>query len=142
MRLATPFVCVALLLGAALARPAAGPAPRGPSPASSLEPQAPRPPSPATDAFFSTTKLHTAHLAFTADQWAAMQPRGSGFGGGFGGFGMGGFLGAEGARNGVAARMGVAFDYVRANLELDGKAYRDVAVRYKGNGSYMQGSRE
>jgi len=103
--------------------------------------QAPHATSVATDAFFSATKLHTAHLTFTPDQWAAMQPKG-GIGGFFGGGFGGGFLGAEGSRNGVAARAGVVFDYAHARLDLDGKVYRDVAVRYKGNGSYMQGSRE
>jgi len=137
MRLATWFLFVALLSGVAIARPMAG------RTSSSAEPQAPSRPSAASDAFFSVTTLHTAHLSFTADQWAAMQPKGGfGFGGFGGGFGAGGFVGTEGSRNGVAARAGVVFVYVHARLDLDGKTYRDVAVRYKGNGSYMQGSRE
>ena len=105
--------------------------------------QAPHAPSAASDAFFSATRLHTAHLTLSADQWAAMQPSGgSRFGGFGGGFGGNGFQGPEGARNGVAARAGVVFEYAHASLDLDGRTYRDVAVRYKGNGSYMQGSRE
>jgi spore coat protein CotH len=46
--------------------------------------------------------------------------------------------GAEGKRNGLASAMGVEFKYVHADIELDGKAYKDVAVRYKGNGTFME----
>ena len=125
------LVLIALAVAVLSIPTGAGPAPL----------QAPHATAAASDAFFSVTKLHTAHLTFTPDAWAAMQPRGGGmFSGGFGG--GGGFLGAEGSRNGVAARMGVVFDYAHARLDLDGTVYRDVAVRYKGNGSYMQGSRD
>src|SRR6187402_2654661 len=89
-----------------------------PTSAHPVSPQAPHATSAASDAFFSATKLHTAHLTFTADQWAAMQPKG-GVGGFFGGGFGGGFLGAAGARNGVAARVGVVFDYAHARLDLD-----------------------
>lgn len=47
-------------------------------------------------------------------------------------------LGAEGKRNGLASAAGVEFVYVRADLELDGQRLKDVAVRYKGNGTWMQ----
>ncbi|MGV3773021.1 MAG: CotH kinase family protein [Verrucomicrobiales bacterium] len=46
--------------------------------------------------------------------------------------------GAEGKRNGVAAMMGIEFNYVHADLELNGKSYKDVAVRYKGNGTFLE----
>ena len=96
-------------------------------------------PGPQADGdFFSPTTLHTAHLTFTPDQWAAMQPQ-QGFGAG-GGFGFrDGLQGPEGARNGVAARQGVVFEYARAGLELDGQRFDDIAVRHKGNGSYLRG---
>jgi spore coat protein CotH len=32
---------------------------------------------------------------------------------------------------------GIDFEYVHADLELGGESFRDVAVRYKGNGTYM-----
>ncbi|ATB30519.1 CotH kinase family protein [Melittangium boletus] len=38
----------------------------------------------------------------------------------------------------VAAVMGIQFETARANLELEGQTFKDVAVRYKGNFSYMQ----
>lgn len=46
--------------------------------------------------------------------------------------------GREGGRNGLSAMRGIEFDYVRAHLEFDGQRLNDIAVRYKGNGTYMQ----
>jgi spore coat protein H len=57
-------------------------------------------------------------------------------GGGNRGFGMN-LQGAEGKRNGVAGAAGIEFKYVHADLEFDGLTFRDVAVRYKGNGTFM-----
>jgi hypothetical protein len=48
--------------------------------------------------------------------------------------------GPEGGRNGIAARMGVEFNYVHAKLTFDGTTLTNVAARYKGNGTYL-GSR-
>lgn len=45
--------------------------------------------------------------------------------------------GREGKRNGLSSMMGVEFEYVRADLEFAGRKFSDVAVRYKGNGTYM-----
>lgn len=50
---------------------------------------------------------------------------------------VGGFLGPEGGRNGLAAQRGVEFEYVHASFELDGYRFADIAVRAKGNGSYV-----
>ena len=89
--------------------------------------------------FFTATKVWTAHLSMSADAWEAMQPKyGEGGGGGFGGSR---FLGPPGGRNGVAARQGIEFDYVHATLQINDRTLRDVAVRYKGNGSYLRASR-
>lgn len=91
-----------------------------------------------TDQFFQIDKVWPVHLTFSADQWAAMQPRYSGGGGGFGG-GFGGNLqGPEGARNGVSASRGIEFTYVHASLDIDGTTFPDVGVRYKGNGTFMR----
>ena len=91
--------------------------------------------------FFTPTKVWTAHLSMSAESWRGMQPQ-QGSGGGFG-FGGGGdrFLGPPGGRNGVAARQGIEFDYVHARLQIEDWTFRDVAVRYKGNGSYLRASR-
>ncbi len=54
-----------------------------------------------------------------------------------GGMGMG-LQGPEGGRNGIAARMGVEFNYVHGNIDFNGASFSNVAVRYKGNGTYLQ----
>ena len=46
--------------------------------------------------------------------------------------------GAEGKRNGLASAAGIEFKYVHADLEFAGQLFQDVAVRYKGNGTWMQ----
>jgi spore coat protein H len=87
--------------------------------------------------FFSPTKVWKAHLTLSADAWRGLQPRqGQG-----GGFGFGRFLGPPGGRNGVAGRQGIEFDYVRGTLQIDDWTFRDIAVRYKGNGSYLRATR-
>jgi hypothetical protein len=87
--------------------------------------------------FFSPAKVWTAHLTMSAESWAAMQPQY-----GAGGFDRGNrFLGPPGGRNGVAARQGIEFEYVPATLQLGDWTFRDVAVRYKGNGSFLRATR-
>jgi spore coat protein CotH len=41
-------------------------------------------------------------------------------------------------RNGLAAAVGIDFQYVHADLELEGQTLKDVAVRYKGNNTFME----
>jgi spore coat protein CotH len=60
-------------------------------------------------------------------------------GGPAGGRGPGLMLqGPEGKRNGLASAMGIEFEYVRADLEFEGQSFKNVAVRYKGNGTFIQ----
>ena len=47
-------------------------------------------------------------------------------------------LGAPGKRNGLSSAMGIEFNYVHADLDFEGRSLTDVAVRYKGNGTYLQ----
>jgi len=47
-------------------------------------------------------------------------------------------LAPEGKRNGIAAALGIEFEQVHADLEFEGRILRDVAVRYKGNGTFME----
>ena len=90
---------------------------------------------------FQFTNVWTIHLSFTAEQWQAMEPKQGGqpqFGGGR----RGSFLqGPKGGRNGIAAAFGIAFDYVRADLEFGTNKFKEVGVRYKGNGTFLS-SRE
>jgi hypothetical protein len=46
--------------------------------------------------------------------------------------------GAKGKRNGLAAIMGIEFAQVHADLEFEGRTFADVAVRYKGNGTFIE----
>jgi hypothetical protein len=85
------------------------------------------------DDFFQPTRVWTAHLTFTNEQWNAMQPAQ----GARGAIRGGGMQGPPGSRNGVTAMQGIEFNYVHADLELDGKTFTDVAVRYKGNQTFM-----
>lgn len=59
-------------------------------------------------------------------------------GGGPGGPGGMNLQGAEGKRNGLASAAGLEFNYVRASLTIDGQEFKEVAVRYKGNGTFME----
>ena len=63
-------------------------------------------------------------------------PGGRPGGGGFGPM----LLAKEGGRNGLSGAAGIVFEYVHADLEIGGQRLTNVAVRYKGNGTYM-GSR-
>ena len=62
--------------------------------------------------------------------------RPGGPGGGPGGPGMG-LQGRGGGRNGLSAAAGINFEYVQAALAFEGTELPKVAVRYKGNGTYM-----
>ena len=84
--------------------------------------------------FFSPAKVWTVHLTMTAEAWEAMQPH-------YGWSGGGNFLGPKGGRNGVAARQGIQFDYVHATMQFGDWTFRDVGVRYKGNGSFLRATR-
>jgi len=46
--------------------------------------------------------------------------------------------GKKGLRNGLVGMMGMNFEYVHADFEFEGKTFPDVAVRYKGNGTFME----
>jgi spore coat protein CotH len=47
-------------------------------------------------------------------------------------------LAPEGKRNGISSALGIEFEYVHADLEFEGRLLRDVGVRYKGNGTFME----
>jgi hypothetical protein len=47
-------------------------------------------------------------------------------------------LAPEGKRNGIAAALGIEFEYVHADLEFEGHRLSNVGVRYKGNGTFME----
>jgi spore coat protein H len=45
--------------------------------------------------------------------------------------------GPDGKRNGLASAAGIEFVYVHADLEIEGQTIKNVGVRYKGNGTWM-----
>ena len=64
---------------------------------------------------------------------------GGGRPGGPGGFGgAAGLVAPKGKRNGISGMSGIDFENVHADLDFDGQTFTDVAVRYKGNGTFMQ----
>jgi hypothetical protein len=82
---------------------------------------------------FKPTTIWTAHLTFTAEQFKAMEPTRAPATNRNGEW----LQGAPGNRNGWGAANGVEFHYVHADLEFAGRQFHDVAVRYKGNGTYL-----
>ena len=86
---------------------------------------------------FRTTNIWNVHLKFTSEQWEAMEPRQGPRAvrpPGARGFSL---QGPEGGRNGMMAAGGLIFDYVRADLEIGTNRFKEVGVRYKGNGTFM-----
>src|SRR5688572_17672734 len=89
-----------------------------------------------SDEIFRFTNIWTVHLKFTPEQWEAMEPKQAGrpqMGGRRGSF----LQGPEGGRNGIAAAFGVVYEYVRADVEFGTNKFKDVGVRYKGNGTFL-----
>lgn len=111
-----------------------------------------------SESVFGLTRVWKIHLHVSAANWQAMQPPA----GGFPGFGPpppgGGFPGGPPAAGGRPnpgterkpgdsppgpggafrpGSFGFDFDYVKADVELDGETLREVGLRFKGNGSYM-----
>jgi len=105
------LAATALLAGAAPAR-AAGPPPVKKWPAD----------------LYGLTNLWEVHLSISAADWKKMQPTRGGFGGP-----------RQPLPEGRVARggFGFDFDYVRADLVIGNTTLKDVAVRFKGNSTYM-----
>lgn len=47
-------------------------------------------------------------------------------------------LAPDGKRNGISAALGIEFEYVHADVEFAHQRLKDVGVRYKGNGTFME----
>ena len=89
---------------------------------------------------FQKGKVWTVRLAFSQEQWHALDPtnrprgrvnpnRGEWL------------QGPEGKRNGLASAMGIEFNTVHADLTFEQRRFQNVAVRYKGNGTYLEAMR-
>jgi spore coat protein H len=94
---------------------------------------------------FVTTNIWDAHLTVEPEQWSAIEPRR------LPGGPLAGllrlreaatnrepvFAGTGAKRPGLAGVLGLEMDYIRADLDFAGETYRDVGLRYKGNGTYV-----
>ncbi len=110
-------------------------------------------------AVFSLAQMHTIHITVTAENWEKMQPpQRGGLGGGFGPPGgmrpfpgnqppgggdvlIGPPPGGGPPQGGPPGRFSFEFEYVRGAVEIDGQTFKDAAVRFKGNASYMSSQR-
>ncbi len=97
---------------------------------------APAKPAPSA-LLYATTNVLSAHFKFTPEQWKGLEPtrRNNQTAFGAGGFNL---QGKDGGRNGLSAAQGIEFHYVHADLQFNGEEIKDVGVRYKGNGTFMQ----
>jgi len=87
---------------------------------------------------FNITKVWTVDFVFTPEQWKGIAPKYAGFNGGFSA-GASRLQGPEGGRNGLSAAGGIEFEWTHGNFAIDGQKFSDIAVRYKGNGTFRQG---
>jgi spore coat protein H len=86
-------------------------------------------------AVFGPTVVHEFHLEFTAKEWERMQK----VSGGIGIFTPKKPVAPDGEEPyewHKSPGFGYEFPWAHANLTTDGKTYKNVAIRYKGNGSY------
>lgn len=86
---------------------------------------------------FRFTNIWTVHLSFAPEQWEAMEPKQRPRSQGRPGRARSFLQGPEGGRNGIASAFGFVFDYVHADLEFGTNRFRNVGVRYKGNGTFF-----
>ncbi len=88
----------------------------------------------SADDLFQLSKVWTIDLVFSPAEWTTMKPRMDGP------HGPGFLLGPDGGRNGFLAAQGLTFNWGHADLTIGGKSFSDVGVRFKGNGTYMEGT--
>ncbi len=91
---------------------------------------------------FGLTKVWQFHLEMTAKNYDKMQPTGSmRFPGGFGPKKPDDKPGEKPADVHKGSGFGLEFPWIHADLSAEGKTYKDVGLRYKGNASYGTTSR-
>jgi hypothetical protein len=87
---------------------------------------------------YNMTNIWLAHLNFTREQWKALEPKRIGV--------LPNFLRPDGMallrnpdaqRSGLAGVLGYNFDWTHAGFEFGSVSFTNVAVRIKGNGSWL-----
>ena len=91
---------------------------------------------------FGLTKVHDLYLEISAKEWEKMQAVSGGmrFPGGPGGFGGPQRPEQPAAKPADVHKgngFGMEFPWAHGQLTQDGKPYKDLGLRYKGNASYM-----
>jgi RNA polymerase sigma factor (sigma-70 family) len=87
---------------------------------------------------YQTTNIWLAHLNFTREQWKAIEPKNIGAMPNFTrSDGMWELRNPKAQRSGLAGVLGYEFDWGQAAFEFGNVAYTNVAVRVKGNGSWL-----
>src|SRR3954447_23262339 len=99
---------------------------------------------------FGLTRVHNLHLEISAKEWEKMQAVTGGmrFPGAPGG-GPGGFGGPQRPEKPPAKSVdahkgngfGMEFPWAHAQFSEDGKTFKDLGLRYKGNASYLMSAR-
>ncbi len=87
----------------------------------------------SADDLFQLKKVWTLDLVFAPEQWKAMTPRMDGP------RGSGSLIGPDGGHNGYLAAQGLVFNWGHADFTIEGKSFKDLGVRYKGNGTFAPG---
>src|SRR4051812_14037367 len=87
---------------------------------------------------YRPTNIWVAELKFSTEQWNALEPKKIGV--------LPNFLQKDGTvllrnpdsqRSGLAGVLGLEFEWTHADFEFGGTLFTNVAVRFKGNGSYL-----
>ena len=99
---------------------------------------------------FGLDNVIDVHIRIEPGEWAKLQPPadvrldgeavGEAFGDLIGDAMSGGhFRSEKSTRPGLAGYLGVDHQYGRADVEIDGETVRGVGLRYKGNGTFIEG---
>jgi DNA-directed RNA polymerase specialized sigma24 family protein len=87
---------------------------------------------------YRTTNIWLAHLKVSAREWRAMEPKHIGVLPHF--FQPDGTVllrNPEARRSGLAGVLGLEFEWAHADLQFGGRLFTNMAVRFKGNGTYV-----
>ena len=107
-------------------------------------------PSAGPESLFGLDNVIDVHIRIESEEWAKLQPPadvrldGEAVGEAFGDLiadatAGGHFRSEKSTRPGLAGYLGVDHQYGRADVEIDGETVRGVGLRYKGNGTFIEG---
>lgn len=112
--------------------------PARPWPDSTGEPSLAAQPPPRTAAeLYGLTNIWSVTLAFTAEQWKAIEPSRVPPVPNMWAGGQLVLRNPKAQRNGLAGVIGLDYNWVKGQMEFAGQDFPDVAVRYRGNGTYV-----